>query len=131
MFTIRSRRFGDFLDDMFENIGKDDFGWKTTTYYPKNETRVEDGFAIAEIDMPGLDKSDIDISVKENVMKVIGKKTVKEDDSEKVLRDYEYTYRLSDTHDTNNVSAEYTNGVLIIKVPVVEKEEDTKKIEVK
>ena len=81
---------------------------------------------IAEI--PGVNPSDVKISVEDNVLTLQGaKQQVAEEQTERVHR-YERTYgafersfTLPPTVDTSNIKAAYENGVLTITMPKVEK----------
>lgn len=87
---------------------------------------------VAEIEMPGLEKKDIELSVDENGFEVKAEQNFEKEDK-KVGR-YErrhvgfYRYfNLPKGVDTNNVNAEYKDGVLKISVPKIQVEEKQRK----
>ena len=70
------------------------------------------------IDMPGVQKKDIDISIDEHSIKVTA-------ENEKG-RNYNYTRRFKPTVDASSAVATFTNGVLDITVKKVEETKGTK-----
>jgi len=74
------------------------------------------------IDMPGVQKKDIDITIEEHSIKVTAQ-------NEKG-RNYNYTRRFKPTVDENSAVATFTNGVLDITVKKVE-EKKGKQVKIK
>ena len=75
------------------------------------------------IDMPGVQKKDIDISIEEHSIKVSAQ-------NEKG-RNYNYTRRFKPTVDESSAVATFTNGVLDITVSKVEEKEKGTKVKIK
>ena len=75
------------------------------------------------IDMPGVAKKDIDISIEEHSIKVSAQ-------NEKG-RNYNYTRRFKPTVDESSAVATFTNGVLDITVKKVEEKEKGTKVNIK
>ena len=75
------------------------------------------------IDMPGVAKKDIDISIEDHSIKVIAQ-------NEKG-RNYNYTRRFKPTVDESSAVATFTNGVLDITVMKVEEKEKGTKVNIK
>jgi len=75
------------------------------------------------IDMPGVQKKDIDISIEEHSIKVSAQ-------NEKG-RNYNYTRRFKPTVDASSAVATFTNGVLDITVSKVEEKEKGTKVKIK
>ena len=75
------------------------------------------------IDMPGVQKKDIDISIDEHSIKVSAQ-------NEKG-RNYNYTRRFKPTVDESSAVATFTNGVLDITVKKVEEKEKGTKVKIK
>jgi len=90
-------------------------------------------------ELPGLDKKDIDISVKDDVLTISGEKKVeesKEKDNyyccERRFGKFERSFRIAENVDAGKISAEYKNGVLTVSVPKTEEKEAlSKKIAIK
>jgi len=75
------------------------------------------------IDMPGVQKKDIEISIEEHYIKVSAQ-------NEKG-RNYNYTRRFKPTVDESSAVATFTNGVLDITVKKVEEKEKGIKVKIK
>ena len=75
------------------------------------------------IDMPGVQKKDIDITIEEHSIKV----TAQNDKG----RNYNYTRRFKQTVDESSAVATFTNGVLDITVKKVEEKEKGTKVKIK
>ena len=75
------------------------------------------------IDMPGVQKKDIDIIIEEHSIKVTAQ-------NEKG-RNYNYTRRFKPTVDESSAVATFTNGVLDITVKKVEEKAKGKKVKIK
>ena len=90
------------------------------------------------VEMPGMDKKDIEIEVKDNILTISGEKKeaqeVKEGDYYMQERQFGQSNRsigLPDNIDVNKISSSLKNGVLTIIVPkTVEKAVEVKKIPV-
>ena len=75
------------------------------------------------IDMPGVAKKDIDITIEEHSIKVSAENTKG--------RNYNYTRRFKPTVDESSAVATFTNGVLDITVMKVEEKEKGTKVNIK
>ena len=90
------------------------------------------------VEMPGMDKKDIEIEVKDNILTVSGEKKeaqeVKEGDyymQERQFGQFNRSIGLPDNIDVNKISSSLKNGVLTIIVPkTAEKAVEVKKIPV-
>jgi HSP20 family protein len=90
---------------------------------------------VVEMDLPGVEPSSIDVSVERNVLTVEAEAhSTHEEADEQILCERRHAkYRrqlyLGEDVDTDNVKAEFDNGVLRLRVPIVQ-EQLTRKIEV-
>ena len=75
------------------------------------------------IDMPGVQKKDIDINIDEHSIRV----TAENDKG----RNYNYTRRFKPTVDASSAVATFTNGVLDITVKKVEEKDKGTKVKIK
>ena len=91
---------------------------KNTMSYEDRDTDI-----VFTIDMPGVQKKDINIEVEENSI------TVSADGGENG-RKYNYTRRFKPTVDTDSATATFTNGVLDITVKKLETKKG-KKVKIK
>lgn len=104
----------------FRNIGERVADW----FAPRAEAKASDAFYEITMELPGVDKDDIDISLHEGVLVVKGEKHCERKEegegyffSEREYGRFQRTFRLpGDVHD-EKVSADFSNGVLKIRVP--------------
>ena len=95
------------------------------TYPPINIFRKGDDF-VAIIELAGLDKSDIDIQAKDNVVRVAGKKAASYPDEvsahrrERVFGTFDRTITVPVRIDADKIRAEYRNGLLALHIPRAE-----------
>lgn len=103
-----------------------------TTRSASQITENEKAYTIS-IDMPGVDKKEINLEVSGNRIMVSGERKderkIKEK-SERSYSSYQQSFSLPDDADLNKIQAESENGVLKITVPKTEKK-TSKKIEIK
>jgi HSP20 family protein len=102
----------------------------------ENETEVN-----IEMSIPGVKKQDINISIEDGILNVVGKNNItKELNKANVIRkefNYSEFYRsftLPDNINVENISSKYEDGILFINLPKFEKEEhktNKKLIEIK
>lgn len=128
------RSFGDDLDyyDDFWS-GEDSF---ISRFTPKVDIEELDDDFEFHVELPGLNKKDVKINVKENVLTISGeKKNKKEDKSDNYHRvessygKFQRSFRLPQNVKQNDIKAEFRNGVLDIVVPKAE-EAKPKEIEI-
>jgi len=112
---------------------------KDIAFIPAVNTREGDDAYYIEVDLPGVKKEDINIDVDENTLTISGERKVKQEHKEdnfykveSVYGKFERSFSLPEDVDTDKIEAEFKNGVLEIKIPKVQKVEQTpKKIEIK
>lgn len=100
--------------------------------YPDTDIKRVDNAFVVQIDVPGYNKDDIDISYENNVLFVSG--TVNEENEtkedakyfvkERRMKSFEKKWILKDTT-SKGITAKCENGVLTIKVPLRESEDKT------
>lgn len=125
---IRSTRsiFDDFFDD-----------FPTTTKGLMNtDIKERSNSYIFEVDLPGFNKDDIKVSIKNSYLTIEAKKEKSEENKdEKYIRrerqfgSYRRSYYVGDVG-MEDLSAKYEDGILSIEVPK-EKKEETKYLEIK
>lgn len=101
-----------------------------------NEKVDENGYHL-EVDLPGVKKEDIEISVNDGVLTIGGeRKLEKKEEKDNYTRiesffgRFERAFKLPNDADLDNIDAKYENGVLKVFIPRKAKPEG-KKIEVK
>lgn len=122
-----------YLDDIF-----DDFLSTKKEQSMKCDIYEEDGNYHIEVDIPGFDKKDISVEVKDGYLTISAVKNneVEDKDSkrnyirrERVYGKYERSFYVGDL-DEDKINAEFSNGMLKIVVPKKEKQENKKIIEI-
>lgn len=94
------------------------------TAMPMDAYRKGDTFFIM-LDLPGTSLESIDLTVEQNVLTVHAQRTAVEDDVEMIVAErpngtFTRQVFLGDTLDADNVAADYTAGVLTLRIPVRE-----------
>lgn len=92
---------------------------------------------LVKVDMPGVSKEDISISIKGDTLEIKAEKKEekKEEDAgflrkERTYKNYYRSLTLPEPINTEKINATFDNGVLNIEIPKAEKKEE-KKIEIK
>ncbi|HEC57215.1 MAG TPA: Hsp20/alpha crystallin family protein [Candidatus Syntrophoarchaeum butanivorans] len=109
----------------------------TVTKTPSIDLLEEDGKLVLKADMPGVNKEDITVNLKEDSIEISAeRKEEKEEEKEGYIRrerSYAKYYRLIPLPaavDRDAIEAKFENGVLEVRMPKIEAEE-VKRIEVK
>jgi HSP20 family protein len=92
----------------------------------------KDNFVI-KAELPGVDKKDIDIDLKDHVLTLKGERSyeneVKEDNyyhKERVFGKFQRAFRLPANLDSEKINADFKDGVLKIEIPKPEEEKPQK-----
>ena len=126
--------YGKSFSDDFNAFKFDESLFKNTlipTYPDTDIKRVDDAFVV-QIDVPGYDKNNIDISYENDVLSVSGtvneENETKEDEKyfvkERRMKSFSKKWILKNTT-SKGITAKCENGVLTIKVPLRESEDKT------
>lgn len=138
MMLIPRRSNLDLLDDFFG----DDFFSKRQSNLMRTDIKERGNNYIIEMDLPGFDKENISLSLKDGYL-IISAETVKEEndsDDEKYLRQERYygecsrSFYVGDVITEEDIDAEFKNGTLRITLPKPEEKEkisQVKQIEIK
>lgn len=82
---------------------------------------------VAVIELPGIDKQDLDIQVRDNRIRIAGQKTIDDEDGaslhrrERISGSFDRTITLPIEIDADKVKAEYRDGILALHLPWAEK----------
>ena len=76
---------------------------------------IEAGFLLLPIIVSLIYKEDISIKVDEDILKVIG---VNKKDSEIITPDFSRKFELLNKYNTEEITAQLKDGVLVIKIPL-------------
>ncbi len=92
---------------------------------PIDAYRKGDTFLV-QFDLPGVEPDSIDLTVEKNVLTVHAQRSRPEAEgvemllSERPQGTFSRQLFLGETLDTDHIDAEYTNGVLVLRIPVAE-----------
>lgn len=113
------------LDDMFNNMLSMPEVPRMRSMPAMDVYSEDDKRLVAEVNAPGFDKNDVDVSVHNGVLEIKGERTEKEEDKGKkrsyLMRESHASFyrriALPDYADANKVDAQFHNGVLKVTVP--------------
>jgi HSP20 family protein len=91
---------------------------------PMDAYRSGDSFVV-RLDLPGIDPETLDLTVERNVLTVHAERKRPDEDAERIAAECSYgvfsrQLFLGDTLDVEHLEADYTDGVLILRIPVAE-----------
>ena len=128
--------------DLFDNFFEDDFFPKRERNLMKTDIREKKDKYIVDVDLPGFEKDNIDLTLKNGYLE-ISAKVEKEDnneDEEKFVRRERFygecsrSFYVGEDITEEDIDAEFKNGILKIEVPKKEeqkKQNETKQISIK
>ena len=128
----------DVFDDFFKPVSRfaTDFAKA-----PRMDLMEKDGKYVAELELPGFDKAEIKISLEDGNLIVSAAHSDNKEEkdskgrvikSERTKNEMRRVIALGDTADVDQAEADYTNGLLTIKIPKKElPKPETKMIEIK
>ncbi len=103
--------------------GSRDEGLMTANFVPPVDIYEDEHSVTIKMEVPGIDQKDIDVRVENNTLVVRGERKFEKDEKEenfhRIERRYGSFYRaftLPNTVNTDDVSADYENGVLKVKL---------------
>lgn len=117
------------LDDMFNSFFAGTPNVPTQNIPAMNVYSEDDKQLVAEVEAPGFDKDDVEVSVHNGVLEIKGEKHEKEEDNKDKKRNYMVReshasfYRriaLPEYADADNVDANFDKGLLKVTVPFKE-----------
>lgn len=124
-------------DGFFEDFGESFFTMDSSNNMKSDVIKTDDGYQVT-VDIPGVDKDNIDLSYDQDVLSIKAKRdsTLDQKDeqdnviaSERSYGEYVRNYRLPDVS-ADKISAKAEDGVLTIDLPKAEKKETGHKIEI-
>ncbi len=133
-FDEMRRMMEDFWMTPFEEFGRWGEG-----FVPRVDVKEEDNSVVIAAELPGMDQKDIDVTVTNDSVRISGEKKHEEKEEEKGYYRHETSYGafertidLPTEVDQNKAEAEFSKGVLTIKLPKSEEAEaKRKKIRIK
>ncbi len=122
------------LNSMLDEMPSSSTDTLKTDFVPSINTREGKYAYHVEVDLPGMSKDDINISIEDNILVISGERNfkdeVKEESYYKIessFGSFSRSFTLPEEADIENIHAESTDGVLEIIVPKL-KEEKTNKV---
>lgn len=137
--TTNTRRF-DLISELFNALEpqNSEEPREVFDFVPAVNTREDDDAYYIELDLPGVKKEDVEISVDKNILTIKGKREVKNEEEkndyyriESAYGTFARSFTLPEKVDSENISASSKDGVVEITIPKLKVEKDTtKKIEI-
>lgn len=125
---IFGKRFSDIMDEFFN----DAVATRRETFAPSIDISETENQYVIDVEIPGMDKKDIDLNVEKNTLTISGEREFRhEEDGKKFHRveshygKFSRSFSLPDNADLENINATYNNGILNITVD--KSEQATKK----
>jgi HSP20 family protein len=120
-----------FNDDIF-NFG---FMPNETITSPQYDIVENENNYIINFMLPGFEKKDISIDIKDNTLQIIGERKINENNNYlykgSFYGEFNKSFTLSDDININEIDASFENGILSIKVPKENKTKSNKSIKIK
>ncbi len=127
----RGSLMGPSMDDFIEKFF---YGWPRFdkdaefTWSPRVDVHETEKEIVLDVELPGLDKEDIKVEVKDNTLTVSGERKYERKNesgkcctSERHYGRFERTFGLSDAVQADKIDATFKNGVLSLTLPKAEK----------
>jgi HSP20 family protein len=133
-FNITPRTIGGLIEDVFQN-GVNRYNEEVSAYLaPVNIHENDKGYDIHLI-APGLKKEDFKLNADNNVLHISyeHKESTTEQGTSKLLRSeyktrsFKRSFTLNEKIDAANITAKYTDGILVVNLPKKEINEQTAK----
>ncbi|NPA65824.1 MAG: Hsp20/alpha crystallin family protein [Epsilonproteobacteria bacterium] len=129
----------DLMNEFFKQFELEAEPKELVDFTPAVNTREDEDAYYIDVDLPGVKKDDVEISIDKNILTIKGKrevrKEVKEEDYYRIESAYgtfARSFTLPEKVDTENIEAKTEDGVLEIVIPKLKVEKNTtKKIEIK
>jgi len=127
------------MNKMFDNFfrGGDEPGLLSSTWMPAVDVAEEDNEYVVKIELPGVNKEDVKITLESNILTIRGEKKAEKETKDKNYHRMERSYgsfqrsfTLPTSVKNDKIDAEYRDGILSITLPKAE-EAKPKQIEVK
>jgi len=122
-FSTLQDRMNRLFRESYNDAGRDE-SLTTSSFAPAVDVYEDEHKVTLKIEVPGIEEKDIDVRVENNTLTVTGERKIEKEEKEENYRRVERqygsftrTFSLTQTVDTENVSASYDKGVLKINLP--------------
>jgi HSP20 family protein len=117
-----------FLDDAFERSARGlEEDASATNWAPAADIKETEAALFVQVELPGLTKEDIDVSLEANVLTVSGERRFTKDESketyhrlERFYGKFSRSFRLPRKVDAGSVKASFADGLLVLELPKTE-----------
>jgi HSP20 family protein len=124
LVTIQDR-MNRIFEDAFRGQGRSgEEDWLGGSWAPPVDIYEHDGNLVLKAELPGIDPKDVDVRVENNVLTLRGERAfdqeVKRENCHRVERAYgtfSRSFTLPNVVDTQNIKAEFKDGVLRVTMP--------------
>ena len=129
MFSLR-HQMNHLFDDVFRPVVRGDSRFPMRNWNPTVDIYDNDEHIVIKAELPGIDKKDIVIDVKDGLLVLKGERSfdneVKEEKyycRERTFGKFERVFRLPADVDPEKISANYKDGILKIDIPKPEEQQ--------
>lgn len=115
--------FGRLMDDFFSSPGRgQEEDVSATRWAPATDIKETEDAIFAYVELPGMRKKDIDVSVENNVLTVSGERGFDESKAsfhrvERFYGKFSRSFRLPRNVDAGKVKAHFADGLLTLELP--------------
>ncbi|NLK93673.1 MAG: Hsp20/alpha crystallin family protein [Clostridiales bacterium] len=131
------RKAGDTFNDLFADFVSNDFFNSFENYggFKADIKETKDGYLV-DAELPGVDKKDISIEYKNNILTISAKKSEEKNEKnedyirkERVYGDFKRSFNVENVKE-ELIKAKFENGVLNIELPKEDKNDESYKIKI-
>lgn len=122
--TTLQDRINRLFDDAFPRKAQDDEDMTAYSWRPLVDIYETESGAVLKVDLPGMDKSDVSVEIKENVLTIRGERQPDapvEDDRyyrrERSSGKFQRSFAMRSMIAPDQIKASFRNGVLTIEIP--------------
>lgn len=116
------------IDRFFDNLWWNENAGTATTWRPRTDVREEQEAYLLSVDLPGVTKDDVKITVEEGILKISGTRKQELGENSETYRRiersfgaFERTFRLPKEVELEKIESTYEAGVLTVRIPKSEK----------
>jgi len=128
MMTLQDR-INRFFDDSFSRPGYSDDSVTLSTWHPMVDIYDDSDKIVIKAELPGIDKKDIAIDLKDRVLTLKGERSADNEEKEdryyrreRTYGKFERSFTLPTGLNPDKIKADYQDGVLKIEVPKPQEE---------
>ncbi len=106
-------------------------------FLPKVDAYETEDKVVLELELPGVKKNELKITVEDGVLRITGEKKTERDEKgrnyrivERSFGKFERSFIIPDYVDTKGITAKYSDGVLTLEMPKKKEEKPTVEIKI-